>query len=60
MRVAVNEGVSWGYYNNITKQEPPCCWGITEDKNRLFADAVADMFGIKKEGQYISDQLYLQ
>ena len=29
LQVAFQTGVSWGYYNNMTKQEPPTDWSIT-------------------------------
>jgi hypothetical protein len=32
MLVAMSEGISWGYYNNMTKQEPPADYGITVGK----------------------------
>ncbi len=28
---------SWGYYNNMTKQEPPVSWGITRGEDEYFA-----------------------
>lgn len=33
MQVALDEGISWGYYNNMTKQEPPVDWSITEGED---------------------------
>ena len=47
MAVCVRSGVSWGYYNNMTKQEPPTDWTITEGEDRFFADRVSMMLGIQ-------------
>ncbi len=47
MRVAMHEGVSWGYYNNSTKQEPPTNWEILPGEDRYFATRMAMMLGIE-------------
>lgn len=60
MQVALDEGVSWGYYNNMTKQEPPVLWGITEGEDTFFADRMADALGIAPVSKAIEDQFYLQ
>lgn len=46
MQVALDNGVSWGYYNNMTKQEPPVVWGIKNDEDRFFAMRMAQSLGI--------------
>lgn len=46
MQVCVDYGVSWGYYNNMTKQEPPTDWGITDGEDRFFALRMARAVGI--------------
>lgn len=48
MQVALDQGVSWGYYNNMTKQEPPVDWGITRGEDQFFAVRLAESFGIEK------------
>lgn len=32
MQVALDQSVSWGYYNNLSKQEPPVDWNILPEK----------------------------
>jgi hypothetical protein len=44
--VAVAERFSWGYYNNITKQEPPADWSITPGEDTFFALRMAMALGI--------------
>lgn len=44
--VALEDHFSWGYYNNWTKQEPPCDWGITDSEDVHFASAVAKAVGL--------------
>lgn len=44
--VAVEDHFSWGYYNNWTKQEPPCDWGIGHSEDMHFAAKVCDVVGI--------------
>ncbi len=46
MQVCLDYGVSWGYYNNMTKQEPPTDWGITTGEDRYFAQRMALAVGI--------------
>ena len=59
MMVSMKEHVSWGYYNNMTKQEPPVYWGITEGEDRFFAERMALELGIKSETT-LENQTYLQ
>ena len=60
MRVCLDEGVSWGYYNNLTKQEPPADWRITEGEDSFFARRVALAVGLEKQDPPIQEQYYLQ
>ncbi len=46
MRVCMNEGVSWGYYNNATKQEVPTYWGVLDGEDKFFASRMAIELGI--------------
>lgn len=46
MDVAMEDHFSWGYYNNWTKQEPPCDWGITDSEDVHFAARVAQTVGL--------------
>ena len=60
MAVCLREGVSWGYYNNMTKQEPPADWGITEGEDRWFALRMALALGITEEVPPLSRRFYFQ
>ncbi len=51
---------SWGHYDNFTKQEPPCDWGITKGQDFFFARRMARGLGIDLEELPIEDQFYLQ
>ena len=44
--VAEESHFSWGYYNNMTKQEPPSDWGIRPGEDTFFASRLAEMLGI--------------
>jgi hypothetical protein len=46
MAVTFPAGVSWGYYNNMTKQEPPADWSVTAGEDRFFAWRMAEGIGI--------------
>ncbi len=48
MVVSMKEHVSWGYYNNMTKQEPPVYWEITEGEDQFFAQRMAIELGIEE------------
>ncbi len=56
--VSVEHGASWGYYNNMTKQEPPTDWSITRGEDEFFAIRMAKSLGIKSEAP--QDEYYLQ
>lgn len=51
---------SWGHYDNFTKQEPPCDWGITKGQDFFFARRMARVLGIHIEALPLEDQFYLQ
>ncbi|MCL2833473.1 MAG: glycoside hydrolase family 5 protein [Treponema sp.] len=58
--VAIDTQTSWGYYNNLSKQEPPADWGIANAEDLFFARRMAGRLGIKipklpEEEQYILD-----
>ena len=36
LAAAMRAGASWGYYNNMTKQEPPTAWGIEPGADDFF------------------------
>ncbi len=60
LEVAFRTGVSWGYYNNMTKQEPPANWGITPGEDTFFATRMAEGIGIEAPRVSEEDQYYLQ
>ena len=49
LAVALRYGVSWGYYNNMTKQEPPTDWEILPGADAFFARRMAMALGIEPE-----------
>jgi hypothetical protein len=60
--VAYHTHTSWGYYNNLTKQEPPAAWGIANAEDLFFARRMAHGIGIPVESldeneQYVLDGL---
>jgi hypothetical protein len=57
--VAVRHSVSWGYYNNLTKQEPPVDWGITKGEDEFFALRMALSVGLKPQLPKEEDCFYL-
>lgn len=60
MKVTFQHGVSWGYYNNMTKQEPPVDWGITTGEDTFFALRMQEYLTGKKAELALEDQYYLQ
>ena len=58
LQIAYKTQTSWGYYNNMTKQEPPADWGITAGEDTFFAHRMAEGIGIDTDP--IDDQYYLQ
>jgi hypothetical protein len=59
LEVAIDDHFSWGYYNTMTKQEPPCDWGITRGEDEYFAHRMAKVIGIKMPEMDEND-MYLQ
>lgn len=57
---AMEAGVSWGYYNNYTKQLPPCPWGVTKGEDQFFARRMARAVGIPVAPLPEEEQVYLQ
>jgi hypothetical protein len=60
--VAFHTHTSWGYYNNLTKQEPPAAWGIANAEDLFFARRMARGVGIPiqpldEDKQYVLDGL---
>ena len=47
MEVTYHTRTSWGYYNNMTKQEPPADWSVTKGEDTFFAHRMAEGIGIK-------------
>lgn len=60
MEVSVKSGTSWGYYNNMTKQEPPTDWSITKGEDFFFATRMAMSLGIETEEIPLKEQFHLQ
>ena len=58
--VAFRTRTSWGYYNNMTKQEPPADWGLTPGEDTFFAQRMAMGIGIEVPGIPREEQFYLQ
>lgn len=63
MVVGIKEHTSWGYYNNMTKQEPPVYWEITRGEDEYFARRMAIELGLKTEEEMVEASVsttYLQ
>jgi hypothetical protein len=60
LEVAFSTRTSWGYYNNMTKQEPPADWSVTKGEDTFFAHRMAAGIGIEVEAIPEDDQYYLQ
>ncbi len=60
IKVAFDLHCSWGYYNNMTKQEPPVDWSITKGEDRYFAQRMAEGIGIKVPEIPTNEQYYFQ
>jgi hypothetical protein len=59
MLIAGHTHTSWGYYNNLTKQEPPTRWQVLPGEDMFFALRMADLIGMDKEIPEKEDQYYL-
>ena len=55
LAVARATHTSWGYYNNMTKQEPPADWGITPGEDAFFAERLGEtILGTpERENEYL-------
>lgn len=60
MAVTFDNNVSWGYYNNMTKQEPPVNWKITAGEDYFFSLRLKEYLGISKPDIPFEEQFYLQ
>jgi hypothetical protein len=60
IEIAKETHTSWGYYNNFTKQEPPCDWGVTPGQDHYFASRMAKAVGIILQELSFEEQFYLQ
>jgi hypothetical protein len=60
LEVALKTRTSWGYYNNMTKQEPPTDWTITPGEDTFFARRMAEGLGIPISSMSEAEQYYLQ
>lgn len=60
LKVAELTGTSWGYYNNMTKQEPPADWSVLPGEDLFFAIRMAEMIGIDVDHPPFEKQYYLQ
>ncbi len=47
--VCMRAHASWGYYNNMTKQEPPARWGVLPGEDAYFARRMAKALGIASD-----------
>jgi len=47
LEVAYKTYTSWGYYNNMTKQEPPADWSVLPGEDTFFAHRMAMGIGIE-------------
>ena len=57
--VGLETYVSWGYYNNYTKQIPPADYGVTPGEDLFFARRMARATGIPIEELPLREQFYL-
>ena len=60
LEVAYKTRTSWGYYNNMTKQEPPANWSVTKGEDLFFAMRMAQGIGIDVPELPFEEQYYLQ
>lgn len=60
MEVTFKTRTSWGYYNNMTKQEPPADWRVTKGEDLFFAFRMGEGIGIDLPPLPEADQYYLQ
>jgi len=60
LKAAYKTHTSWGYYNNMTKQEPPSDWSVTKGEDYFFALRMAEGIGIKIPEIPLDEQYYFQ
>ena len=60
LEIAFRTRTSWGYYNNMTKQEPPADWSVTKGEDTFFAHRIAEGIGIEVDPLSEEDRYYLQ
>ncbi|MCL2487702.1 MAG: hypothetical protein FWE80_03360 [Oscillospiraceae bacterium] len=60
MAASVRAHVSWGYYNNATKQEPPTDWSVRAGEDFFFANRMAMELGLPHDDIPAAEQVYLQ
>ena len=60
MAVTFKTRTSWGYYNNMTKQEPPTDWSVTKGEDTFFAYRMAEGIGISLPPIPADEQYHLQ
>ncbi|MCB0060904.1 MAG: hypothetical protein KDE19_02270 [Caldilineaceae bacterium] len=59
LAVAYKTETSWGYYNNMTKQEPPADWSVTAGEDTFFAYRMAEGIGISLPPIPVEEQYHL-
>ncbi|MEZ4675120.1 MAG: hypothetical protein R2932_12845 [Caldilineaceae bacterium] len=59
LEVAYKTRTSWGYYNNMTKQEPPADWSVTPGEDTFFAYRMAQGIGIPVPELSLEEQYHL-
>ncbi len=59
LEVAYKTYTSWGYYNNMTKQEPPADWSVLPGEDTFFAHRMAAGIGIAVPPLPVEDQYHL-
>jgi len=60
LEVAYKTGTSRGYYNNMTKQEPPTAWSVMLEEDLFFAHRMAQGIGIELPEILADEQYHLQ
>lgn len=59
MEVTYKTRTSWGYYNNMTMQEPPADWTVKPGEDQFFAYRMAKGLGIDVDDIPAEDQFVL-
>lgn len=60
LEIAKLTHTSWGYYNNFTKQEPPCDWSVTKGQDYYFARRMAKVLGLEMKEIPFEERFYIQ